>query len=378
MSESTAGRTLCGVIVVLIPHAAGVVVEVSLDRLARELHALAEQGVSVEELTEVLCGAIGSQVAHDVLRLVHTNPAAGLWLGSLRGWHRDGPELAEELVLDRFADGDPCRPDDLARRPVPVGVVGVGGGDGPRQRRTREILAAHGVGSELRLLVRDRRGVWGFVGVARAEGARPFDQDEMARLARLGPVLAATFRTFMGAQPLAPGVPALPAGVIIVGADHTVQQISPQAKEWLEQVWLPRQRGVTERALAPFAAEISHHTRENIADPGAWKPWMCLSKTSAGRWIALQGQPLDADGSGEVAIVVQAAGGELLLTSFCHWHEITARERQVIEQLCTATPPKRIARALEMSVHTVNQHLKTIYRKTGADGRDELLAALAS
>ncbi|MEV6734181.1 MULTISPECIES: helix-turn-helix transcriptional regulator [unclassified Streptomyces] len=35
-----------------------------------------------------------------------------------------------------------------------------------------------------------------------------------------------------------------------------------------------------------------------------------------------------------------------------------------------------MARHLDLSPYTVNDHLKALFRKTGADGRDELIAAL--
>src|SRR5207248_824996 len=77
-----------------------------------------------------------------------TNPAAGLFLGSLSCWHRYDLELINALVLDRFTGGDPWRPDDLARLSLPVGVVGMGeaadrygGRDGVRVGRTREIAS---------------------------------------------------------------------------------------------------------------------------------------------------------------------------------------------------------------------------------------------
>ncbi|MFE6838573.1 LuxR C-terminal-related transcriptional regulator [Streptomyces sp. NPDC057705] len=37
---------------------------------------------------------------------------------------------------------------------------------------------------------------------------------------------------------------------------------------------------------------------------------------------------------------------------------------------------KQIARRLDLSAYTVNDHLKAVFRRTGADGRDELGAAL--
>ncbi|WP_395994309.1 helix-turn-helix transcriptional regulator [Actinomadura sp. 9N215] len=311
-------------------------------------------------------------MAHDALRFVVTNPAAGLMLGSLSScWHHYEPEFVNALVLDRFAGGDPCRPEDLARRPLPVGVVDCRG-DLPRQRRTRQVLQTHGAGSELRLLLRDQRGVWGFVGLARAEGGKPFGSHEVERAAQFAPGMVGILRGFAKGQPLAPGAPAPPAGVITVGPDHTVRAISPEARTWLAHLRRPWWNTAPDGIPARFVAELSLDTRERARDGRPRMQQLYTSGLDPARRIAVQGQPLGDD----VAIVIQAAVGDLLLPSFCHWHGITRREREVIEHVRTGEPPKRIARVMNISAHTVNEHLKSIYRKTGADGRDELLAAL--
>ncbi|MCC0093573.1 hypothetical protein K7B10_01935 [Streptomyces flavotricini] len=45
----------------------------------------------------------------------------------------------------------------------------------------REILTANGAGSELRLLLQDRHGVWGALGLLRCAGACPFGPDDLQR-----------------------------------------------------------------------------------------------------------------------------------------------------------------------------------------------------
>ncbi|TDB88743.1 helix-turn-helix transcriptional regulator [Actinomadura sp. KC216] len=344
----------------------------SLDGLLDELRTASGLGAGADEMGAALHGVIRRRVAHDALRVVVTNPAAGLMLGSLSScWHRYEPEFVSALVLDRFAGGDPCRPEDLARRPLPVGVVDRRG-DLPRQRRTRQLLQTHGAGSELRLLLRDRRGTWGFVGLARAEGGTPFGTRDVERAAQLGPGLVSILRGFATGQPLASRAPASPAGVITIGRDHTIRAISPEARTWLAHLRRPWWNTAPDEIPARFVAELSLDTRERVRDGRPREQQLYASYLDPGRRIAVRGQPLGDD----VAIVIQAAVGDLLLPSFCHWHQITRREREMIEHVRTGEPPKRIARVMNISAHTVNEHLKSIYRKTGADGRDELFAAL--
>jgi LuxR family maltose regulon positive regulatory protein len=48
---------------------------------------------------------------------------------------------------------------------------------------------------------------------------------------------------------------------------------------------------------------------------------------------------------------------------------LSARERQVLLLLSTGAPIKRVATELDISVHTVNQHVRQIYLKLSAHNR---------
>ncbi len=360
----------------------------SQDRLARELYAAMGQGANPNELGEAISRAISKWVSHDALRLVGTSPATGLGLGSFSFWHRYDPALISALAMHRYLDGDPCRPAALARLPVPVGLVGTGRGgspckqhgDGPcdlhGDRLIREVLLAHGAGCELRLLLRDSHGVWGLLGLIRSEGGRPFGPEDADRALRLGPALLAALRRYVTCAPLTPSFPSLPAGLIVVGPDHTVRAVTPQARAWLTQIWSPGRSSLPDWLADMSSIGLSLDTRTYARDPRSWRPLICAPPASFGRWTAIEGQPLDPDGSGDVAIIIQAATGPLLLPTFCDWYGITPRERSVVELLHDGAAPKQIARRLDLSVHTVNDHLKAVFRKTGASGRDELMAAL--
>ncbi|WP_423203095.1 response regulator transcription factor [Krasilnikovia cinnamomea] len=58
------------------------------------------------------------------------------------------------------------------------------------------------------------------------------------------------------------------------------------------------------------------------------------------------------------------------------WAGLTARERQVVEQLGTGVSDREIARALAVSEHTVHKHLQHVYGKLGVGSRAEVLAAV--
>ncbi|WUH98069.1 helix-turn-helix transcriptional regulator [Spirillospora sp. NBC_00431] len=343
-----------------------------VDQLARDLCAQVREGAAPAELGGVISRAVAPVVAHDGVRLVGSSPATKV--GSFSFWQGIEPDLGHTWLYNFFAGADPLSPDDLARRRVPAGVVGAGTGGERRDQMMRRLFASHGVGCELRLLLRDARGLWGSLGLLRAQGGRPFDQQDVHRVARLTPALLAALRGYVTAGPLTTVGPAPPAGVLIVGADHVIRAATPQARTWVKLLrdGQPNPDWITEPFMAGLAMKARRHARDRRTTTS---PLAVGPAASYGRWVAFQAEPLD-DGENDAAIIIQAAGHDQLFPSFCDWYRITPRERQIITHLRDARTPKQVARSLGLSVYTVNDHLKKIHRKTGAGGRDELLAAI--
>ncbi|MBM9435248.1 helix-turn-helix transcriptional regulator [Streptomyces bryophytorum] len=78
-----------------------------------------------------------------------------------------------------------------------------------------------------------------------------------------------------------------------------------------------------------------------------------------------------------MAVTVQAAATGRLLPAVAAWYGLTPRERSVVDQVLEGRSGKQIARTLDLSPHTANDHLKAVYRKMRVNGRDELIATLS-
>jgi DNA-binding CsgD family transcriptional regulator len=333
------------------------------DRLYRDLCAALVPGAGVAEIGAELSRVIAPVVAHDALRCGAMNPASGLGVSSLAFWHGYPPDLGRELLSADGVEAELRELARLARQHVPVAVA---------DRRLRSGAcdrppAKNGAGEELCLVLRDTRGVWGLLCLLRTAGGRPFDDGDARRIAGVGPSLIAAIRSYVTAEPVGPPAHDLSPGMIVVGADGRVKAMTPLARPWLDamaaQLAVPE--WLTESSFAVLAAVAREHSQYSR---------VCVPSVGSGWWTAIEAQPL-GDG-GDVAIVIQRATGRMLLPSFCDWYGITTRERQILQHLCDGSAPKQIARALDLSVHTVNDHLKAIFRKTGTSGRDELIAAL--
>jgi ATP/maltotriose-dependent transcriptional regulator MalT len=57
---------------------------------------------------------------------------------------------------------------------------------------------------------------------------------------------------------------------------------------------------------------------------------------------------------------------------------LTKRELEILRHLATGAPISAIATTLHVSLNTMKTHLKNVYRKIGASGRDEAVAKAKS
>ncbi len=95
----------------------------------------------------------------------------------------------------------------------------------------------------------------------------------------------------------------------------------------------------------------------------------------SGRWLRLHVVPM-VDGDGSIAVTVEAARPGDLAQVLLDSYGLTARETEIVLSLCRGMPTRDIADELCLSTHTVRDHLKAIYARTGVTGRGGLVADL--
>ena len=322
----------------------------------RELAAMPVAGLGSRELGEAVSRVIAPLVPHDGLRLVGYGPSAQTGIGSFGFAHGYEPDFGRALYHSIAIGEDPFPLPVLEKRRVPGAVVG--------NKRT---FGRYGVGCELRVALRTSRGLWGSLGLLRAANVKPFTENDTVAVASLISPLVDLMRRFVTAAPLVPSNDAPGTGVVLIGPDHRVRAATPEAQRWLDI--LRDDHAGPEWTIDAGISIISMQART----PGAEPPVIVGPAASYGRWLAMHAQLLGDD----VAIITQQASGETLLPAFGDWYGLTPRERDVVSRLYRAAAPKQIARQLDLSVYTVNEHLKAVYRKTGASSRDELVAALS-
>ena len=323
--------------------------------------ALARADLPLHELGAELSAALSGPVPHEGYCLIGFDPVSGLrTFNTYRNTLVGDPT---RLVRNETLEHDLHRFADLARRPSPVGTLGGGGPGEERSVRLHELLAEQGFSRELRLALCGRGTLWGALVLLRERGRPPFTGEEADAATAIAPPLTqAVKRISVRRRGQVP--PPLPPGVVIVGPDDTAEAISPQAAAWFSDFF------TAEYPLPGVVLVAAAATRN---EQGARPDQLARIRTRSGRWLSLAACPL---GGGRVAVVLQPATTDQLLPAMAAWHEFTPRQLDVLRLLLQAHPVKQIARRLALSPHTVEDHLKILYRKTGTNSQQELIAAL--
>jgi DNA-binding CsgD family transcriptional regulator len=97
-------------------------------------------------------------------------------------------------------------------------------------------------------------------------------------------------------------------------------------------------------------------------------------RTSTGEWLLLDATGLD---QGRIAVVVQPAPATTLVDIRLRAAGLTEREREVAAGVLRGDSTAEIATALFLSPWTVQDHLKSIFEKTGVRSRTELVQQVA-
>ncbi|MFF2517931.1 LuxR C-terminal-related transcriptional regulator [Streptomyces sp. NPDC058086] len=338
----------------------------------------ADHATNTAELGTALSTEIGRWVPHDGYHLIGLDPVSGTISFHVTR-HGYGVSARRVLNEEYWRTGATLPFPALFGGPTPVAVLGTAGDVPPCDVRLHEVMRAEGLGCEMRIALTAGGLACGGMVLLRARGGRPFSDTEIARAERLAAPLAAALRRFVADRPLRLLPYEGPPGVVVVGRDDTVKAASPGVQDWLYEC-LPAPGGPPDPAGSPkldHEALLSSVCNITATARRAPDGTAVTRMFTARGWALLHAQPLcSAETAGEMVITIQTATAEALLPAVAAWYGITPREREVVRHALEGLAAKNIARRLELSQHTVNDHLGAVYRKLGVSGREELFACL--
>jgi DNA-binding CsgD family transcriptional regulator len=217
---------------------------------------------------------------------------------------------------------------------------------------------------------RDRYGCWGSVELMRDDDEPPFDEIEVRFLSDLAPTLGRLIRRSLRRSWRATpdGVTALQPATLILDQALRPRSWTKTLPDWLVELGSEPAGGM----LPPALYELGTRAR-TPAEVATRLPSSVRIHTTSGRWAAAEGAMLEGTSAGDVAITIRAASNAEIFDLLCKTHELTGRERQLAALVLEGLATKQLAQAFSISPHTVQDHLKSIFEKTGVRSRGEMV-----
>ena len=271
----------------------------------------------------------------------------------------------------------------LARSPVRAASLSAATeGDLDRSIRQRELRRPNGFDDELRAVLSDATGTWGALTLLRATGRPHFTRSEVRFVASLTDLLAEGMRRAALVGELAGGVDAV-TGLLVLAPDNTIEMANHAADHWLDELHAG-QRGTH---LPTAVRSVAARTRRMIGngeiethDNSSADIARARVRTGDGRWVVVRGSLLaerDGDTDGvRVAILLESAGRPDLAPLIADTYGLTERERRITELVAQGFTTNEIAERLRLSAYTIQDHLKSIFEKSGTNSRGDLVARI--
>jgi DNA-binding CsgD family transcriptional regulator len=341
-------------------------------RAMRRIEATVEEQLPAQPLIEAVAGELQTALGADALILAATDPDTLLGLGA--GVAHGMPTTAcAPFWQYEFEVPDFNKFSDLARAPRTVADLHAATGGRPqRSARWRELRTHFDADAELRATFNAGGRGWGFLHVNRAGTSHGFRDDEVAFVATIAPVVGRSLRLSLRSQP-AGGAGRCGPGMAIIDADNRLVSVTPEALDWFDRLEtlypLPDPALGCDVPSEVFTAAVE----ARASGRGASRT---RARTRNGVWLLIHASCLhSADGSAaDVAVVIEPAKASEVATLTVEAYELTPREVDVTRALARGLSTNEIARELHLSPYTVQDHLKSVYEKTGVSSRGELVA----
>jgi DNA-binding CsgD family transcriptional regulator len=343
----------------------------SRQRALERVAAAATQGLDLVAFWHEAADAIRPAVPHRLAPCWFTLDPASL-LATSHYDHGVIPELPGAWLANEYGEEDVHKLSDVARSGSGLSTVHEAtGGDPSVSPRWRRFIAPYGSDQEIHVALRTAAGeTWGVLALYRAPGEPEFDAEERQLLSAAAPHLAEGAKrallTGTAREPDSPGGP----GLVVLDEHWNVESLTPGAGGWLDELsggaWATGQR-LPPAVLAVAGRALRDHPGE-VADARVL--------SDAGRWLVLHGAAMIADGRRRAAVIIEAAHPARISPLLMSAYDLTPREREITQLVLRGGSTTDIAAALAISGHTVQQHLKHVFEKTGVRSRRDLLGKI--
>jgi DNA-binding CsgD family transcriptional regulator len=259
-------------------------------------------------------------------------------------------ETIPYFIQNEFFDEDVNKWTALARDRTGVGTLArATAGDLTASARYRDVFEPLGLGDELRAVLRVDGACWGYVCLHREAGTA-FSSAEVLRVRREAPLVADAIRTGVLSARAERNRRADGPGLVLVAPDGTLLSSTAAGERWLDEL---------DRPLAEL--------RLLAAGPGRLR-----MRTRSGGWAVLHASEL----AGAIAVIIDEPAPAELAPVLMSAYGLTRQEQAITRLVCRGLSTRELSATLHISINTVQDHLKSVFDKTGVRSRRELVVAI--
>jgi DNA-binding CsgD family transcriptional regulator len=347
------------------------------DPLRDTISRLVHRGLGVEDYWRAVSDALDGAVPSEGSCLMTMDPATMLPTAEFvdNGMPADAISRLVEIEL---REPDYTKWVDLAREGrAAASLSAVTAGELDRSRRHREVRRPWGYSDELRVVLSSSTGTWGALTVFREKDRPYFSSSEVRLVTSLTGLISDGLRRSLLIEDACAGRD--DTGMLVLDPGDGVSLANHVAGQWIDELGIGTRAGTT----LPLVIRAVARQARAIAGPetghrGETSPGLARARvrTRAGRWVIVRASLLGEGMTAPVAVLLEAARPAEMAPLLADVYGLTPQERRVTELVAQGLPTRQIANRLRVSTYTVQDHLKSIFAKTGTGSRGDLVARL--
>jgi DNA-binding CsgD family transcriptional regulator len=342
-------------------------------RVRADLAQLGACGLTWVDFTSNVAEAVRPLIAFDAYCWHTVDPGTILFTGSVnRNVGCSGSWLAHyEYIID-----DVNKWSFLAHSGRIAGATSIDTHGDPTRSARHRSQETYGFGDELRVSLVVDGVYWGAAAFLRYSDQPWFTETDVNALSALSATIATGLRRAIATQTQSGG-PFVDwgPGVVVFDENGQHESTSTAAERWInELVEDPPPDHPSESKIVQAVA-----ARARAIPPGTDPLELAARarvRTRGGTWLLLYGTRLSGGHDGRTAVIIHPATPHDVAPVVALSYGLTDREARVAMQCIQGRATKEIARALSMSPYTVQDHLKSIFDKTGVRSRGELVGQI--
>jgi DNA-binding CsgD family transcriptional regulator len=346
-------------------------------RARERIVALGEAGLGDRDLRRQVLTLLSGVISFDWYAWLLTDPVTTVGTGPLA----ETPRISELPTVIKAKYATPVnRWTALLLQASPAGLLTVAtGGELGRSRVWREVMSQHGVGDMASMVFADQYGCWGFLDLWRAAARGPFEPADAGYLASLAAPLTSALRQSLArtfTEPAAAHRHDTAPVVLTLDDGLRITSRTAVSQAWLDVLLPPGPNAQAVPASVYNVAAQLLAAEAGIDD----HPAVTRTHLAGGFWLTLRAARLAAEpaasggAGGTIVVTIEEASAADRLDLFGRAFGLSARERELLSLLATGSDTRSLARQMSLSEHTVQDHLKSIFAKTGARDRIALLS----